>query len=472
MRRTTIVAVCLISGLVVLAIALFALARTEPRPAQSPDPETSSALREAVSPEGIMEHERRFQAIADDNSTNRAAGTPGYDASANYVAERLRKAGYRVTIQEFELPVFQETEPARLQLGGPDARDYTRGSDFAVMEYSGTGWVKAKITPVDAVGEDMGSSGCEADDFAGFAEGGVTLLRRGACTFEQKARNAEAAGASAAVIFDGRPSGTETLAATLGSPGARIPVIGTSFSVGDALLREAEDGANIHISARTISNTRTTSNVIAQMPGRLTENTVMVGAHLDSVAEGPGINDNGSGSATILEIAEEMAELDNRPRNQVRFAFWGAEELGLIGSTHYVDGLEAEELDAISAYLNFDMVGSPNHARFVYGSEEVVTVFEDYFAARNLDSAETLNLSGRSDHGPFEEEGIPTGGIFSGAGGTKSGAQAKDFGGEAGQSYDPCYHAACDDIGNVDREAVDELSDAAGHAVAVFAQRK
>ncbi|MDQ3566725.1 MAG: M28 family peptidase [Actinomycetota bacterium] len=118
------------------------------------------------------------------------------------------------------------------------------------------------------------------------------------------------------------------------------------------------------------------------------------------------------------------------------------------------------------------MVGSPNHARFVYGSEEVVTVFEDYFAARNLDSAETLNLSGRSDHGPFEEEGIPTGGIFSGAGGTKSGAQAKDFGGEAGQSYDPCYHAACDDIGNVDREAVDELSDAAGHAVAVFAQRK
>jgi len=325
---------------------------------------------------------------------------------------------------------------------------------------------------VDAVGEDMGSSGCEADDFAGFAEGGVALLRRGACTFEQKARNAEAAGASAAVIFDGRPSGTETLAATLGSPGARIPVIGTSFSVGDALLREAEDGANIHISARTISGTRTTSNVIAQMPGRLTENTVMVGAHLDSVAEGPGINDNGSGSATILEIAEEMSELDNRPRNQVRFAFWGAEELGLIGSTHYVDGLEAEELDAISAYLNFDMVGSPNHARFVYGSEEVVTVFEDYFAARNLDSAETLNLSGRSDHGPFEEEGIPTGGIFSGAGGTKSGAQAKDFGGEAGQSYDPCYHAACDDIGNVDREAVDELSDAAAHAVAVFAQRK
>ena len=472
MRRTTIVAVCLISGLVVLAIALFALARTEPRLAQSPAPEISSALREAVSPEGIMEHERRFQAIADDNSTNRAVGTPGYDASANYVAGRLRKAGYRVTIQEFELPVFQETEPARLQLGGPDPREYMRGSDFAVMEYSGTGRVTAEITPVDAVGEDMGSSGCEADDFAGFAEGGVALLRRGACTFEQKAQNAEAAGASAAVIFDGRPSGTETLAATLGSPGARIPVIGTSFSVGDALLREAEDGANIHISAQTISDTRTTSNVIAQMPGRLTENTVMVGAHLDSVAEGPGINDNGSGSATILEIAEEMSELDNRPRNQVRFAFWGAEELGLIGSTHYVDGLEAEELDAISAYLNFDMVGSPNHARFVYGSEEVVTVFEDYFAARNLDSAETLNLSGRSDHGPFEEEGIPTGGIFSGAGGTKSGAQAKDFGGEAGQSYDPCYHAACDDIGNVDREAVDELSDAAAHAVAVFARRK
>ena len=471
MRRTTIVAVCLISGLAVLgAVALVALTRTEPQPA--PRPEMSSALREAVSPEGIMEHERRFQAIADDNGGNRAAGTPGYDASADYVAERLRKAGYRVTVQEFELPVFQETEPARLELEGPDAREYTRGPDFALMEYSGTGQVTAEVRPVDAVGEDRGSSGCEAGDFAGFTEGSVALLRRGACTFEQKARNAEDAGASAALIFEGRPSGTETLTATLGSPGAGIPVIGTSFQVGDELLREAEDGANIRISAQTVSDTRATSNVIAEMPHGGAGSTVMAGAHLDSVFEGPGINDNGSGSATVLEIAEEMGELGNRPRNRVRFAFWGAEEVGLVGSTHYMNGLGGSELDAISAYLNFDMVGSPNHARFVYGSEEVVTVFEDYFAARNLDSAETLNLSGRSDHGPFEDEGIPAGGLFSGAGGTKSGEQAEDFGGEAGEAYDSCYHAACDDIGNVDREAVDELSDAAAHAVAVFAESK
>jgi len=329
-RRTTIVAVSLLAGLVVLgAVTLVAIIRTESRPAQAPPMEVSSALREAVAPEGIMEHERRFQAIAEANGGNRAAGTPGYDASAEYIAERLREAGYRVTVQEFELP------------------------------------------------EDAG--------------------------------------------------GSES----------------------------------------------TTSNVVAEMPGGGdARNTVMVGAHLDSVPEGPGINDNGSGSATILEIAEEMSELDAGPRNKVRFAFWGAEEIGLIGSTHYVHGLNESELGDISAYLNFDMVGSPNHARFVYGSDEVVTVFEEYFAARNLDSSETLNLSGRSDHGPFEEEGIPAGGLFSGAGGTKSGAQAEDFGGESGEAYDSCYHAACDDIGNVDREAVDELSDAAAHTVAVFAEAK
>lgn len=417
-----------------------------------------------------MQHERQFQAIADENGGNRAAGTPGYDASAEYVAQTLREAGYRVTVQEFELPESGEVESASLERTLPDVHAYTRDADFAPMQYSGGGEVAAGVRPVDAGGSS--TSGCESGDFDGFQAGGVALLRRGTCTFEEKARNAEDAGASAALIFDDRQSGTETLAATLGGPGVGIPVLGTSFAVGDRLLRDTENGgARVRISARNVSDTRVTSNVIAQTTGGDAASTVMVGAHLDSVTEGPGINDNGSGVATILEIAEAMGELDAEPRNRVRFAFWGAEEIGLVGSTHYVEGLSGSELDAISAYLNFDMVGSPNHVRFVYGSEEVTEVFEGYFASRNLGSTETLNLSGRSDHGPFEEEGIPAGGLFSGAGGTMSGDQAEKYNGEAGEAYDPCYHAACDDIGNVDREAVDELSDAAAHAVAVFAYR-
>ena len=456
-----------------MGVAVVSITRTDspPAPASPATKEISSHLREAVTPAGIMEHERRLQDIAMRNGGNRAAGTPGYDASAEYVARTLREAGYRVTVQKFELPVFQEVEPASLERAAPNVREYAEGADFALMEYSGDGEVAGKVLPVDAA-EGSSTSGCEAGDFEGFRDGSVALLRRGACTFQQKARNAEAAGASAALIFDGQPSGSRAFVGTLRGPGTDIPVLGTSYPVGKELLRDAGDGgAQIRITARTVSGSRTTSNVIAQMPGD-TENTVMVGAHLDSVPKGPGINDNGSGSATILEIAEALGELNTEPRNQVRFAFWGAEEIGLVGSTYYVESLSDFELAGIAAYLNFDMVGSPNHVRFVYGSEEVVTVFEDYFAARNLRSTETLNLSGRSDHGPFEEAGIPAGGLFSGAGGTKSEAQAETYSGQAGEPYDPCYHASCDDIGNVDREAVDEMSDAAAHAVAVFAERE
>jgi len=474
-RRTTIVILCLLAGLAVLGgVVVLAITRPED-PSERVSAATrnlSSSLREAVSPKGIMEHERRLQDIARQNGGNRAAGTPGYDASAEYVAQTLRQADYRVTVQKFELPVFQETEATSLERVSSDAREYDQGADFALMEYSGDGEVTAKIIPVDAA-EGSSDSGCEAGDFDGFRAGGVALLQRGACTFEQKARNAEDAGAMAALIFDDSPSKSEAFAGTLGEPGTSIPVLGTSYPVGNELLREARGGgARVRISARTISVSHTTSNVIAETPRGDAGNMVMVGAHLDSVPEGPGINDNGSGSATILEIAEQIGEKDIETRNHVRFAFWGAEELGLVGSQHYMDSLSDSELDRTSAYLNFDMVGSPNHVRFVYGSDEVTTVFEDYFAARNLRSTETLNLAGRSDHGPFEEAGVPSGGLFSGAGGTKSGDQAETYGGEAGQPYDPCYHAACDDTSNVDREAVDEMSDAAAHAVAVFAERE
>ena len=419
-----------------------------------------------------MQHERRLQEIADHNGGNRAAGTPGYDASAKYVARTLRESGYDITVQKFELPEAWDTGTANLQLAAPDAREYTEGEDFVPMAYSGSGQATGKIVPVDAE-EGSDSSGCEAGDFDGFSAGSVALIRRGACTFGQKAGNAEAAGASAALIFDGAPSDTGAFSGTLGRPGTGIPVLGASIAVGDELLGLASDGdARVRVSVRSESVTHTTANVIAETPAGDADNTVMVGAHLDSVPEGPGINDNGSGAATILEIARQMDELGIKPRNKVRFAFWGAEELGLVGSRHYVEGLDEAELDGISAYLNFDMVGSPNYVRFVYGSDEVTSVFEDYFASRNLRSIESQNLSGRSDHGPFEDAGVPAGGLYSGAEGTKSGKQAEIYGGEAGEPYDACYHAACDHTDNLDREALDEMSDAAADAVAVFAQRE
>jgi aminopeptidase S len=228
----------------------------------------------------------------------------------------------------------------------------------------------------------------------------------------------------------------------------------------------------VRVSAAEDGRNRTT-NVIAQMPGGDRAQTVMVGAHLDSVPEGPGINDNGSGSATVLELALQLAELDAEPRARVRFAFWGAEEIGLLGSRHYVEGLKAGEIEDISAYLNFDMIGSPNFTNTIYeGPDEVEDVFGSYFEARDIEAETNAALDGRSDHGPFQDENVPTGGLFSGAEGAKSEEQREAFGGRAGDPFDPCYHRPCDDIDNLSRESLDTLSDAAAHATAVLAGRK
>ncbi|HEY3485178.1 MAG TPA: M20/M25/M40 family metallo-hydrolase, partial [Ilumatobacteraceae bacterium] len=212
-----------------------------------------------------------------------------------------------------------------------------------------------------------------------------------------------------------------------------------------------------------------------------TDRVVVVGAHLDSVPEGPGINDNGSGSATTLEIALQMAASGVEPENQVRFAFWGAEEAGLVGAEHYVTNLAARELKNIALNLNFDMLGSPNYVRFVYdgdgsdgtagpnGSGRIERVFTDYFASQGL-ATEPTAFDGRSDYGPFIAAGIPAGGLFSGAEGIKTADEAAAYGGSAGDPYDPCYHQACDDIDNLSDAALDELGDAAAHAVLVFAE--
>jgi len=267
---------------------------------------------------------------------------------------------------------------------------------------------------------------------------------------------------------------------TLGGP-FDIPVLTASFAFGVALNNLIDDGLELHMTTNTISEERLTNNVIAETPDGRTDRVVVAGAHLDSVAEGPGIQDNGSGSAAILEIALQMAELGIRPRNQVRFIWFSAEESGLLGSEHYVSQLTNRQIKKIAVMLNFDMIGSPNFVRFVYdgdgsptgtagpnGSDVVEDVFLDYFAGQNLPN-EPTEFSGRSDYGPFIAAGIPSGGLFTGAEGIKSDEQADVYGGTAGVAYDACYHQACDDFDNISLEALDQMSDAAAHAVLTFA---
>jgi Zn-dependent M28 family amino/carboxypeptidase len=233
-----------------------------------------------------------------------------------------------------------------------------------------------------------------------------------------------------------------------------------------------------------ITEVRPTVNIIGETPGGRGDRVVVVGAHLDSVLAGPGINDNGSGSATILEIAEEMAELGIAPTNKVRFAFWGAEESGLLGSEYYVSQLSPRQIKNIAVNLNFDMVGSPNYVRFVYdgdgsatplagpnGSKTIEQVFLDYFGGA---PTKPTAFDGRSDYGPFIAVGIPAGGLFTGAEGIKTAEEAATYGGTAGEPYDPCYHLACDTYDGTNtalaRQGLDEMSDAAAHAVLTFAQ--
>ena len=334
------------------------------------------------------------------------------------------------------------------------------------------------------------NSGCEPADFAPApAEPAIALIQRGTCTLLVKVANADAAGYDAVLFFnEGQPGRTDIPAVTVGAP-ADIPVNGLTFADGAALYAANQVGP---VTGRVfalveVDLERETVNVIADSPkGKNADEVVVVGAHLDSVLAGPGINDNGSGSSTILEIAEEMAELGytEKLRRQVRFAFWGAEEFNLLGSEYYVGQLNAEEQAEIYANLNFDMVGSPNYVRFVYdgdgsdtptagppGSAEIEKIFTDYFASQGLASEPTA-FDGRSDYGPFIAVGIPAGGLFSGAEGIKTPEQAAVYGGTAGVAYDPCYHQACDTINNLSTKALFEMGDAAAHATLVLAKSK
>jgi Zn-dependent M28 family amino/carboxypeptidase len=494
-----------LAGLAVLAAALVAGLV----PAAAGDPEDfglTKEFRRDVTVKGIREHQRAWQDIADANGGIRASGTPGFDASAQYVVDRMTAAGYVVTRQPFDFAFFEELATPELDQVSPTPTVYVHGVDFSTMDYSGSGDVTANIQAVDVVvpmpqdaPASTSNSGCEDEDFAGFVAGNIALMQRGTCTFGEKAVNAAEAGAVGAMIFnEGQaPLGRDVLLlGTLGGPVVSFPVTGLPYALGESLVNQLASGpVSFHMFTSTISEIRSTENVIAETPGGSSEHVVVVGAHLDSVTAGPGINDNGSGSGTILEIAEVFAEQGHEPTSKLRFMWYGAEENNLLGSDFYVSGLSAEELEDIELMLNFDMVGSPNFVRFVYdgdnstgqgaegppGSAEIEALFGEYFDRAGL-AHEPTPFNGRSDYGPFIAAGVPAGGLFTGAEGEKSEEQAAVYGGLAGVAYDPCYHQACDTFaGTGDKAgatppglglvALGQMSDAAAHLVLVFAMR-
>ncbi len=428
----------LTGGAALLGVAALSAATLSIIPASADSQSQPTTSRHATNGtvRGVMDHLIELEEIGDTHG-NRASGFPGYEASRDYVVKRLEKAGYTPKVQTFQFPYYEQTGPSTFELTAPAPTTFVEGEDFVTLEYSGSGDATGTVQAVDAATADPSTSGCEAEDFAGFTAGNIALVRRGTCNFSDKVVNAEAAGAVGVIIFNqgNTPERSGLLTGvTLGVP-VGVPVVGVSTATGESLMA---DGTVAHIVTDTVSEERDTWNVIAQTKKGNAQNVVMAGAHLDSVAEGNGINDNGSGSAALLETAEKMAE-GKAPNNRVRFAWWGAEEAGLLGAYHYVGDLSENspaKFQNIALYLNFDMVGSPNYMLGVYdgdndafpeeesaiapeGSAAIERMYVNFFDKLGTGSVPTA-FSGRSDYGPFIEVNVPAGGLFTGAEGIKT----------------------------------------------------
>ena len=435
--------------------------------------EFASELSGKLTVEAMVDHLAALQEIADAHGGNRAVGTPGYDASVDYVVGVLRDAGFEVQTPQFQTRVFNGGD-ATLTVGGAKVEasplKYTVGTD-------GVGG------PLVAAPADE-TPGCAPSDYEGLpVKGAVILVDRGKCPFAQKGSIAAKLGAVAVVVADNVDQ--ENMGGTLGEDSdISIPVVGISKADG-ARLRAAPGPVKLTLDATT--ETISARNVIAQTATGSAQNVVMVGGHLDSVPEGPGINDNGSGVAAILETA---VQLGNAPaiNNAVRFGFWGAEEIGIVGSRKYLETLDAEQLKDIALYLNFDMLGSPNPGYFTYdgdqstapgrdqspprvpeGSAGIERTLVDYLKKAG-EAAEDTSFDGRSDYDGFTRAGIPAGGLFSGAEEDKSPEQEQLWGGTANAPFDPNYHKETDTLEHVDRDALRINGGGVAYGVGFYAQ--
>ena len=469
-RRVAAIAVLAASSLVLGTVTAAAAPRGHAN--------DSKQFRKAVSVPKIHRHLEAFQAIADEQGS-RAAGTPGYEASAEYVEAALEEAGYSTYRQYFPFLYFEQLAPEVLTENSPTQRDIANHVMSASPSTPEGGVTADLVAPAVA-------TGCTSDEWGGVdATEKIALVSRGTCSFLQKSQAAAAAGAGAAIIAN---NAAGDLNGTLGNdPTGAIPTTGITQAEGQALSTEMAGGpVNVTLELLTTVEERETFNVITETHNGKADDTIMLGGHLDGVLDGPGINDNGSGTATLLTVATELAKV-KKHENRVRFAFWGAEESGLVGSTHYVNRLvtdQPEKLDKIATYLNFDMIGSPNYIISTYdadestyeapvaippGSIETEDVFTDYFDRIGQDVID-YEFSGRSDYQAFINNGVAAGGLSSGSDGIKTAEQAAMFGGTPGISYDPNYHSAQDDIDNVDLNALDIMSDAVAHASITLAK--
>ncbi|MBR7672657.1 M20/M25/M40 family metallo-hydrolase [Streptomyces daliensis] len=482
-RRGSVPVVC------VLLLASFAFVSAPPDTARPESPEPHSPplsqslaerLEREVTETAAFRHLRAFQRTADRHGGNRGPGTPGYSASADYVRDRLSEAGYHVRFQEFTFPDFVQTRETAVS-SAPDRRRELHPYMARFSPSTPAGGLRAELTVVPG-------QGCAPEEYeAAGARGRIALVRGEECSLTDKQRAAAQAGVRLLLMNIGAPGSGMNLRHRMKPPEAGV-IPSASLSRGESEQLAADAAGGRTVTLRVVlrgKHVRTRSfNVLADTPTGRADRTVVLGAHLDSVPEGPGIDDNASSAAMVLETALRLAPHAGQVRNRVRFAWWGAEERGMVGSQHYVDQLSAEERDAIALNLNFETIGAPNYARMVYdgddsdgtgagpgppGSAAIEEEFTRYFARRGLPTV-GLDFDGRSDFGPFIEAGIPAGGGSGGYNHVKTPEWQRLFGGRAGQYLDPCYHQTCDTTGNIDRTLFGQFGDAMAYVTGRFAR--
>ena len=446
-------------------VALTVLVLGPLAPAASAPGGGVSVVGAVLDPDEVWAHLEALSAIAEANGGTRAAGTPGYAASVDYVAAHVAAAGYTVTREAFDVDVSVAVRPATLEIdASPTSLTFTGDADLLPSVPDRPGEI------ADAPVVDVGD-GCDGPTWSSVPEGSVAFISE-AVPCDIWLVNVVARDLGVSGLLVGATCASCDAVAVEYQGEAYVPTLSLSSVATDALASELEGGP-VTVSFDTGHELErvTTWNVLAERPGLDPDAGVIVlGSHLDSMPAGPGINDPASGVAALLELADRLAATDTGPA--VRFGFWGAEELGLLGSTHHVEGLAPAELAEIRAYLNLDMIASPNWATFVYdpvvaadpatasaGSADIADRFYDWFAAQGRPTL-PIWTDGRSDDGPFALAGVPVGGVFSGAEEIKSEEVAHLFGGTAGIAFDPCYHLSCDTLVNVARDALTLHSEA------------
>ncbi|KAM5344656.1 hypothetical protein ACJ41O_013191 [Fusarium nematophilum] len=420
----------------------------------------SHKLQKLITEKGLMRNLHKLNDIAYDNGGNRAFGLPGYDASVDFIYKEVSKLkGFKAWKQDFPA-LFTETTAAEVTVDDETFRT-------VALTYTPS-------TPEEGITRELvhgpeGSAGCDAANYDGLdVEGKIVLVERGLCpdatTFAGKLKAAAAAGADAVVIYNSDPAKLTAGSLSAPNPEEYVPAGLIDQEPGQALKARLDAGETVEAFVKIVQliEERITQNVFAETKGGDDSNLVVLGAHLDSVQAGPGINDDGSGTSLILELAKGLQHFSTKLK--VRFGWWGAEENGLWGSRYYVNNLSTEEIDDLLLYLNFDMVSRGFYGVFdgtgektgpggPPGSDVIEDLFLDHFASKGIETT-PVGLTGGTDYVPFLQViNKPVGGLFTGT----------------GAEQDACYHQACDNITNPVPETITINAKAAAHVLSVLA---